>query len=486
MRRLTRQLFLSAFCGFVLCGCAVGPIYQRPAINGPENFRSAQTPEEQASLADLPWWQVFQDENLQSLISQALENNYDLRIAASRMEQARQVAAQARSQFYPSINYDGAISDGKNTVLGQPSPNGITMDSGLLDLSVFWEIDLWGRIRHLNEAARAQYLASEEARRGVTISLVSSVAQAYLELLQLDLSLEIARRSTASFEATLKLFTTLLEGGAASKLETATAEAYLGSVAATVPELERQIVLKENQINLLLGRNPGPITRTAARLDQTSLPEIPAGLPSALLERRPDIRQAELNLQAANAQVGVAQANFFPRIGLTTLFGLVSPELADFTNGDSTLRSVGAELTGPIFQGGRLDAELLQAKAIWDEARLTYERTALNAFQEVSNALVSRQKFAEVREHQARTVKAYEEAVQIALKRYTAGKASYYEVLQNQQQLFPAENALAQTQLNQLTVVVQLYKALGGGWQQEAAGEESSAHPETMAIPAAH
>ena len=465
MRKLTRQLLLPACCGFVLAGCAVGPIYQRPAINGPENFRSAPGPAAQASLAELPWWQVFQDENLQGLIGEALENNYDLRIAASRMEQARQVAAQARSQFYPSINYDGAVSDGKNNVLGQPSPNGITMDSGLLDLSVFWEMDLWGRIRHLNEAARAQYLASEEARRGLTISLVSSVAQSYLELLQLDLSLEIARRNTASFQETLKLFTTLLEGGAASKLETATAEAYLGTVAANVPELERQIVLKENQINLLLGRNPGPITRTAARLDQTTLPEIPAGLPSALLERRPDIRQAELNLQAANAQVGVAEANFFPRIGLTTLFGLVSPELSDFTDGDSTLRSVGAELTGPIFQGGRLDAELLQAKAIRDEARLAYERTALNAFQEVSNALISRQKFAEVREQQARTVKAYEEAVQIALKRYIAGKASYYEVLQNQQQLFPAENALAQTQLNQLTVVVQLYKALGGGWQ---------------------
>ncbi|MEW6518671.1 MAG: efflux transporter outer membrane subunit [Thermodesulfobacteriota bacterium] len=478
MQKLTRPLLLSAFCAFFLSGCAVGPIYQRPAINEPENYRSAQAPAAQASLADLPWWQVFQDENLQSLISEALENNYDLRIAVSRMEQSRQVAAQARSQFYPSINYDGAVSDGKNTVLGQPSPNGITMDSGLLDLSVFWEIDLWGRIRHLNEAARAQYLASEEARRGVTISLVSSVAQAYLELLQLDLSLEIARRSTASFEATLKLFTTLLEGGAASKLETATAEAYLGSVAATVPELERQIVLKENQINLLLGRNPGPITRTAARLDQTSLPEIPAGLPSALLERRPDIRQAELNLQTANAQVGVAQANFFPRIGLTTLFGLVSPELSDFTDGDSTLRSVGGELTGPIFQGGRLDAELLQAKAIWEEARLAYEFTALNAFQEVSNALISRQKFAEVREHQARTVKAYEEAVQIALKRYVAGKASYYEVLQNQQQLFPAENALAQTKLNQLTVVVQLYKALGGGWQQQ---EETPAAPSATA-----
>jgi len=467
MKRRAKQLTLMVLLVFFASGCAVGPNYKRPTVNTPGDFRSAQTPAEQASLADLPWWVIFRDETLQKLITEALENNYDLRVAVTRVEQARQIAAQARSQFFPSINYDGAIATGRNSFLGTASPNaGATAGSALLDLSVFWEMDLWGRIRRLNEAARAQFLASDEARRGVMISLVSSVAQAYFELLELDLALGITRRSTQSFEDSLKLFTQRLEGGVASKLETSTAEAYLGNVAANVPEFERQIVLKENQINVLLGRNPGPVERRATLLQETMPPQIPAGLPSALLERRPDIRQAEQNLRAANAQIGVAVANFFPQIGLTTLFGKVSPELSAFTAGSANLWAVAGTMTGPIFRGGALVAQYRQAKAVWEEAKLVYEQTALNAFQEVSNALTSSQKFEEVSAQQTRTVKAYEQAVQISLKRYTYGKTGYYEVLLNQQQLFPAEIVLAQTQLNQLNVIVQLYKALGGGWQE--------------------
>ena len=467
MKRRAKQLTLMVLLVFFASGCAVGPNYKRPTVNTPGDFRSAQTPAEQASLADLPWWVIFRDETLQKLITEALENNYDLRVAVTRVEQSRQIAAQARSQFFPSINYDGAIATGRNSFLGTASPNaGATAGSALLDLSVFWEMDLWGRIRRLNEAARAQFLASDEARRGVMISLVSSVAQAYFELLELDLALGITRRSTQSFEDSLKLFTQRLEGGVASKLETSTAEAYLGNVAANVPEFERQIVLKENQINVLLGRNPGPVERRATLLQETMPPQIPAGLPSALLERRPDIRQAEQNLRAANAQIGVAVANFFPQIGLTTLFGKVSPELSAFTAGSANLWAVAGTMTGPIFRGGALVAQYRQAKAVWEEAKLVYEQTALNAFQEVSNALTSSQKFEEVSAQQTRTVKAYEQAVQISLKRYTYGKTGYYEVLLNQQQLFPAEIVLAQTQLNQLNVIVQLYKALGGGWQE--------------------
>lgn len=462
MKKLTGILFIAV----LLSGCALGPNYLRPKVNAPENFRSASSPAEMASLGDLPWWKIFNDEKLQGLIREALTNNYDLLIAISRVEQSRQIALQARAQFFPQINYEGAVGTGKNSFLTTASPNGgKTLDSGLIDMNVFWEIDFWGRIRRLNEAARAQYLASEEGRRGVTISLVSGVAQAYFELLELDLQLEISKRITKSFEDTLKLFTQKYEGGAGSKLETSSAQGLLSSVAANVPEFERQIALKENQINVLLGRNPGPVERNAALLQQSMPPEIPAGIPSKLLERRPDIREAEQNVVAANAQIGVAMANFFPQIGLTTLFGKVSPELSAFSAGSSNLWAVAGSLTGPIFHGGALVAQYRQAKSVRDEAVLRYEQAALNAFQEVSNSLVSRQKYEDIRVQQAGAVAAYDEAVQVSLKRYNAGKASYYEVLQNQQQLFPAETSLAQTELNRLLVIVQLYKALGGGWQ---------------------
>lgn len=467
MERLAKHLPLWALLFICISGCALGPDYRRPAVNAPVNFRSAVTPAEQASLADLPWWQIFEDATLQRLIKEALENNYDLRVAVTRVEQARQIAAQARGLYFPQISYEGIVAKGKNSLLTTPSPNlGRTGDSALLDLNVFWEMDFWGRIRRLNEAAQAQYLATDEGRRGVVVSLVAAVAQAYFELLELDLELRISKRSTKSFEETLKIFTQRLEGGTASKLETASAEALVGAVAANIPELERQIVLKENQINVLLGRNPGPIERSATLLDQMSPPEIPAGLPSGLLERRPDLRQAEQNLRAANAQVGVAMANFFPQIGLTTLFGKVSPELSAFTAGSSNLWAVAGSMTGPLFRGGALVAQYRQAKAFWEESKLTYEQTALNAFQEVSNSLISREKLEGTRVQQARAVKSYEEAVQVSIKRYLSGKASYYEVLQNQQNLFPAETTLARTELNQLLVIVQLYKALGGGWQE--------------------
>ena len=465
MKRFVKHISFLLIAAFLVSGCAVGPNFMRPAVTVPDNFRSAPTSPEPYSIADLPWWLVFQDETLQNLIQQALANNYDLRIAVSRVEQARQIAAQARAQFFPQVNYDGGIGKGKNALFGAIAPNdGQTQASALLDLSVFWEVDLWGRIRRLNEAARAQFLATEEARRGVTISLVSSVAQAYFELLELDLQLEIARRNTQSFADTLRIFSMRLEQGVASKLETSSAEALLAGTAANIPEFERQIVLKENQINVLLGRNPAPVERTARLLEESMPVEIPAGLPSTLLERRPDIREAEETLRAANAQVGVAVANFFPQIGLTALFGKASPELSDFTSGKTSLWSVAANMAGPIFQGGALVAQYRQTVAVWEEAKLRYEQAVLNAFQEVSNALISREKYQEVQVQQSRSVKAYEEAVQVSLKRYVAGKASYYEVLQNQQNLFPAETVLAQTELNRLLVVVQLYKALGGGW----------------------
>jgi multidrug efflux system outer membrane protein len=458
-------ILLAALFSFtVLSGCAVGPNYQRPKLNIPTDYRSAESAD-QASIADLPWWEVFKDEQLKRLVQVALVNNYDLHVAVTRIEQARQVALQARAQYLPFVNYSVHGSDGKNEFVGTVVPNGGEEQGAFLGIaSVTWEADLWGRLRRENEAARAKYLATEEARRGVMLSLVSDVAQAYFELLELDLQLEIAKETTDSFTQTLKLFTQRLEGGVASKLDTSRADAARATAAASIPELERQIAIKENEISVLLGDNPNPIAHTAKLLDQIIPPTIPVGLPSALLERRPDILAAEQQMRFANAQIGVATANYFPRVGLTALFGRASSPLSDLSSGEATVWSVAGAAAGPIYQGGALRAQKRQAVSFWEETKLQYEQTAQLAFQDVSNALISRQKYEGVRDGQAQAVQAYQDSVKVSLQRYMAGRASYFEVLDAQQQLFPAENALALTELNQRTVIVQLYKALGGGW----------------------
>jgi multidrug efflux system outer membrane protein len=296
------------------------------------------------------------------------------------------------------------------------------------------------------------------------LSLVSDVAQAYLELLDLDLQLEIAKRTTESFTQTLNLFNQRLQGGVASKLDTSRAEGAQATAAASIPELEREIALKENQISVLLGNNPNPVPHTAKLLDQIVPPEIPVGLPSDLLERRPDILVAEQQMRSANAQIGVATANYFPRIGLTALFGRASSPLSELSSGQATVWSVAGNLAGPIYQGGALRAQKRLSEASWQETKLQYEQTIQIAFQDVSNALISRERYEGVRAGQARAVQAYQDSVTVSLQRYVAGRASYFEVLEAQQQLFPAENALALTELNRRAVTVQLYKALGGGW----------------------
>lgn len=449
----------------LLAGCAVGPDYKRPPVNTPPQFRGSPEITATNSLADLPWWEIFKDESLHDLIRAALTNNYDLRIAISRVVQARAILIENRALFLPQVDYRGSIGRGKNAANGFTTFNGgETTDVFLLAGNASWEIDLWGRIRRLNESARGQLLASEEARRDVMISLISEVATAYFQLLALDRALEIANRTTNSFGESLRIFSERYEGGIVSKLETSAAEAALASAAATVPDLERQIVLQENRINVLLGRNPGPVGRDRGLLQQAT-PEIPPGLPSSLLERRPDIRESEQLLRSANAQIGVAVADFFPQLSLTALFGQVSPELSAFTAGSANAWSVAANLAGPLFHGGQLVGQYRHAKAARDEAQLRYQSTILGALEEVSNALVARQKYAEARVQQARAVQAYQVAVEVATDRYVAGRAGYFEVLQEQQQLFPAENVLVQTQLNQLLAFVQLYRALGGGWQ---------------------
>jgi len=459
-----------------LAGCAVGPNYQRPAVNAPAGFRDPSSVAELRrvdatnhvstnSFADLPWWGVFKDPVLQELVRTALTNNYDLRITLTRMDQARALQAQVRSQFLPQAGYVGEANHGRNEYLSLPTPNGgQTTDSYLGGFEALWEIDLWGRVRRMNEAARANFMASQENRRTVMISVVSDVASTYFELLELDDQLAIARRTRDSYERTYKLFADRHAAGVASKLELSRAKLALASVSANIPEIERQIVLKENEFNMLLGLNPGPVPRTSTLLAQELPLEIPVGLPSTLLERRPDLRAVEQPVRAANAGIGVAVGDFFPRIGLTTFYGGTSTELGNLTSSGANTWSAAANAVGPLFTGGRLTGHYREAKAAWEEAKLQYQDTALGAFREVSDALTSHRKFDEERAQQAEAVNAGRDAVAVATDRYKEGKASYYEVLEAQQQLFPAENALSQIEAGRRLAVVQLYKALGGGW----------------------
>ena len=378
----------------LLAGCAVGPKYHRPAINAPATFRDATNSVSTNSLADLPWWSVFKDPTLQDLVSTALTNSYDLRLILTRVDQARALQAQARSQFLPQVNYQGEATRGRNSFLGSPSPNGgRTMDSFLGGFEAVWEIDLWGRVRRMNEAARANFMATQEGRRSVMISLVSGVASAYFELLELDEQLAIAKRTRDSYARSFKLFDDQRVAGLASNLEVSRAKLALRSVAANIPEIERQIALKENEINVLLGRNPAPIARTTTLVAQEFPVEIPVGLPSELLERRPDIRMAEQRVRQANAEIGVAVGDFFPRIGLTTFYGGASTELHNLVKTSGNTWSLAASAAGPLFTGGRLTGHYRQAKAACEEAKLQYQDAALIAFREVSDALISRRRF---------------------------------------------------------------------------------------------
>jgi multidrug efflux system outer membrane protein len=473
IRRAGRAAVLGAL-SLALAGCAVGPNYKRPLVPVPERFYGDERAAEARSLADVPWWDVFDDPILKSLIEEAVRNGFDARLSAARVQEARARYGIVRSQFYPAIDYQVGWQRARANQLLNPS--GAAQTAWSVDVGFSWELDLWGRIRRLSEAARAQYLATEEGRRGVLLSLVSDVAVAYMDLRELDSELAIAKTTTAAFQDTYDLFNRRLEGGAASGLETARAEASLALVAAQIPEIERAIVARENQINFLLGRNPQPIPREDPLMAVP--PDVPAGLPSALLERRPDVRQAEQLLIAANANVGAAKADFFPRLSLTGLFGNVSPELGELFSHGKTW-SVGAGLLGPIFQGGRIKRSYEAAQAQWQQAEIEYEAAAANAFGEVSGALVDRTKLVETERQRARAVAAYQEAVRLANIRYNSGLSAYFEVLEAQQQLFPAEISLAQTRRDQLVAVVNLYRALGGGWpaEERTAGAPPAAVP---------
>ncbi|HSD09898.1 MAG TPA: efflux transporter outer membrane subunit [Candidatus Binatia bacterium] len=458
-----------------LSACAVGPNYTRPTVETPASYRGAEAPLDGKSLADLPWWEVFQDPTLKALVEEALAANYDARIAATRVERARYAVGVTRADLMPQADYTGAAERGKFFV----SPD-LPNQTGNVFLGAFqmaWEIDVWGRIRRATEASLADLFATEDVRRGVVLTVITDVAQAYFELRELDLELEIARRTRDSFQQTLDLFVRRLEGGVGSKLATSRAEAALADAAATIPELEQQIVAKENQLSILLGRPPGEIARGATLTDQPRAPDVPPGLPSALLERRPDVLAAEQNVVATNALVGVAVGNFLPRFGLTSLYGGQSGDIDNVVKSAGNVWLIAGSITGPLFQGGRLYYNYKGSVVDWQSAVLAYEQTVLNALGDVSNALVARQKFAEAAVERTRQVSSLQESVRVALVRFTDGFSSYFEVLDAQQLLFPAELLLARNELNQLVSVVQLYRALGGGWRQEEA-----AHPDVYPL----
>ena len=450
----------------LLAACALGPRYRRPAVPTPETTRGERGPGDAASLADSPWWAIFGDPPLQALIEEALRGSHDLRAAAARVEQARNQIAIARADLFPQVSYQGQAVRERTFVPGvRGSPGNVTFDSFLGTFNLAWEIDVWGRIRRATESARADYLAAEAARRGVLLTLVSDVAQAYFELLELDRELEITHSTTITFQDTVNLFQRRYVGGIGTLLEVSRAMAALTQARAGIPELERQVVVKENQLSTLLGRPPSDIAHGTLPEGESPAPETPVGLPSQLLERRPDIQQAEQALVAANADVGVAVANFFPRLGLTSLYGGQSSELENLVKSAGNVWAIGGSLAGPLFQGGRLLASYRASSAAWEEAVERYEQATLQAFAEVSNALVARQKLKGVHAERTETVKALQTSVALSLQRYNDGIASYFEVLEAEQQLFPAELDLARTQRDELVAVVTLYRALGGGWR---------------------
>jgi outer membrane protein, multidrug efflux system len=464
-----------AILPLLFTGCAVGPKYVRPAIQTPANFYSEQEAAAN-SVADLAWWELFKDPVLQDLIREALKNNYDLQLAMARVEQQRALLGVSRSQYYPQVGYDASIS-------GQQSPTIPNHTYYSYGFTTFWEIDLFGRIRKLNEAQRAIYFSTEEARRDIRLVVMSDVAQGYFQLRALDKQLEIAHRTVQSFEETLDLFQRKFQGGAASGLEVARAQAALSNVAAVIPDFERQIVAQENALNLLLGRNPGPIARGTALADQYDPPDVPVGLPAALLQRRPDLREFEQNLIAANANVGVAKANFFPTISLTGLFGGVSPQLSELTASGKAW-TIAGNLSGPIFTGGRLKNEYRASLALRDQAKISFEKAVTQAFGEVSTSLSAHQQLAKAYREQLASVEAYRESVRLSFIRYDSGLSSYFEIVDAQIQLYPAESASVSYDLGRKLSVVDLYRTLGGGWNlSESQWTSNSGAPSSTQAP---
>jgi len=459
---------LVAYVALTAAGCSFAPKYQRPDAGVPTEYRFAQ-PKEAASIADLPWWEVFRDPTLQDLIRAALANNQDLVLAAARVEEARAFAGIAKADFYPQLSAEINAAYAR-PLSKQIIPGAQWSGRYFASADVFWEIDLWGRVRNSSAAAMADLLATEDGRRAILLSLVSGVAQAYLELRELDLELEIAKSNTETRRGTVNLFEARARQGVASDLEVNQARSDLAVTTAAIPQSELQIAVKEHQICVLLGRAPGPIPRGTSLVETELAPDLPLGVPAQLLERRPDVLAAEQSVVAAGKRVGVAVANRLPTISLAGFIGLQSSSLSNFFTGDAVAGTIGGGLLAPIFQGGRLSSAEDAARARLEEAVALYRKSVEQALQEVADAAVGIQKLREARLARTDQVRAITVAARLALHRYEGGVSSYFEVLDAQRQLFDAELSLARARRDELTSVVLLYRALGGGWQlQEAA-----------------
>ena len=465
MKNLAQSLILVLAPAF-LAGCMVGPNYHRPAVPTPTAFRDlSENPQLQAqaaSYADLPWWQVFQDPQLQGLIRTALKQNYDLQLATERINAARSQLAIARSSLFPQVQGDANFLGGKSQFF--PARSNILT----LTADAAFQLDFFGRLRRATEAARAQLLATEDARQTVILTLVSDVASDYFALLQLDLQLQITQETVTTQEDSVKLTNLRVQHGVATKLDVLQAQQVLDSANATIPDLERQIAQEEDAISILLGNYPQGVPRGLPLVEQSLPPEVPPGMPSSLLERRPDIREAEQTLVAANAEIGVAKAQFFPQISLTGSGGGAFGRSSSFSglmSSQSGLWSYGAQVSQPIFTGGALRGNLRFAESQHQQALIAYRQAIQQAFGDASDALIGYQKFHQVRVRQEDTVADLQESVRLSNMRYRGGTTTYLEVLDGQRSLFSAELTLAQARGTEYQSLVQLYRALGGGWQ---------------------
>jgi multidrug efflux system outer membrane protein len=461
-----KQLLFLAIA-VLLSGCAVGPNYKRPTVNVPTDYRDSMTAQTAAasSFGNENWWQVYQDPVLEQLIHTALQQNYDVRIAATRVLEAQAQVGITRANQFPSASVGAGVSSEQNAKVSNLFP-AYQVNEGQLNLSVIWNLDFWGKYRRQTEAARAQMLASQWGQRAVMSSLVANLATAYFQLRALDTELEIAKRTLGSRQQSLQLTRVLETHGSSSDLDVSQSEQLVYTASETIPDLQRQIRQQENQLSILLGQNPGPIARGRTLTEEPVPVAVPAGLPSELLERRPDVREAEENVVAANAQIGVAKAAFFPSISLTGTGGLESNALNSFLSAPSQTWNAGLSITQLVFEGGRLRSGLRLARAQHQEAALSYQQTVQNALEQVSNALIATQKNREFREQQDMLTAAAQRTDQLSEVLYKNGGASYLQVLTSETNYFSAELNLVQAQLNERLALVQLYQALGGGWQQ--------------------
>lgn len=467
-----RRSFAGMMAALLAAGCALGPDYHRPDLALPQTFRW-QPSNEPGSFGELGWWEVYQDPTLQALIREALDNNLDVRIAAARVDQARARLGSTRLQQLPQISADASAQRQRSSQLELPPGTPPISNVFSLEGSLSYEFDFWGKYRRASEATRAELLASEFSKQDVIGSLVSGVATAYFTLLSLDEQLAITRRTLETRQKFVDLTHAQHERGTVSGLDVATAQAQLAIAQANIPDLERRIAQAEDQLSVLLGHNPDAVLRTAdgaiKHEPETSVPPTPPpGLPSELLQRRPDLREAEQSLVAANAQVGVAKAALFPSITLTAAGGNASPALSDLFTGPAAIWSIGGSLLQPLLDSQRNLYQVDLADAEKREALLRYQKSVQTAFQEVSDALIARQKYSEFQQAQQAQVDAQRRADTIALARYRIGYSSYFNVIDADRDLFTSELTLSSAHLNTLLSVVQLYRALGGGWQTQS------------------